>query len=432
MSLINVTQLQSYLDHGLNVLLEGQAGVGKSSAILKAFADKKYKYFSAPTMDPWVDFIGAPKDVHSEKHGTHVLTLVRPEWVLDADVEVIFFDELNRASPKVLDATMELIQFKSINGFKLPKLKAIWGAINPADETGKYKVEELDFALRDRFEVQIVVPYKIDEQYFHSKYPETAAIFCDWWKTLPIDIKNEITPRRMEYVAKAFSNGLPLTDFLPVNAPISQLRKALRMQPFHTQLEEIDSDDKAAEFLKKVNNSTQLLDLVKLKDKRALEFFKIYQHVMPREFVESVAPRVKMIESGEEVIMSFEDMLRAIKKNKYKPGTVAITEMVNNAEFKLFEQKGISLLQAVESAIKNQPVGWTELVNHLFKLYSSETAQVMNEASKKNGDRTNLLSTFMAIISADAKRLEVWDVKQRKKMSDHMFFHKIIGNKWQN
>ena len=91
MALINVSRLNGYAVRGRNVLLEGHAGVGKSSAIFESFGGLKSKYFSAPTMDPWIDLVGAPRDFFSEKHQAHALMLVRPEWVLDADVEIRVF-----------------------------------------------------------------------------------------------------------------------------------------------------------------------------------------------------------------------------------------------------------------------------------------------------------------------------------------------------
>lgn len=434
MSLINIDRLRSYLDHGLNVLLEGHAGVGKSSAILEAFGTLKYKYFSAPTLDPWVDLVGAPRSAVSEKHKQEVLRLVRPEWVLDDDVEVIFFDELNRAPEKVLDAVMELIQFKSINGFRFNKLRAVWAAINPADDSGDYKVEELDRALRDRFQVQIRIPYQIDEEYFIKKYPENGKIFCAWWNTLRPEIKDKVSPRRLDYVAEAHQLGLPLNDFLPIQAPVAELRKSLRMLPFHQQMDEIVNDDEAREFLMKANNATKLLELVELKDKRAVAFFKMYQHVMPRELVEALAPRTKMVESGEEVITTFEGMLKQLHALKI-PATAEAAkrrpaiELINNAEFALFFKNGGSLQQEMKSCIRTKPVGFNDLVRHLGSVYAAGTAAFMKEVSYRGENRTNFLQCLLALASADTDCV-IWDKKDRAKLSNHMYLHKIVPAKW--
>ena len=61
--------LEFALTNNLNVLLKGRHGVGKTHMVIDLFQRKqlKYMYFSAATMDPWVDFIGIPKEAHDEK-----------------------------------------------------------------------------------------------------------------------------------------------------------------------------------------------------------------------------------------------------------------------------------------------------------------------------------------------------------------------------
>lgn len=62
--MIDDKKLDFYMEHNLNVLLCGRHGVGKT-AMIQAAAERhglKWKYFSAATMDPWVDFVGVPKE----------------------------------------------------------------------------------------------------------------------------------------------------------------------------------------------------------------------------------------------------------------------------------------------------------------------------------------------------------------------------------
>ena len=72
-SAINFVPKRSHLDfwikNNLNVLFIGKHGVGKTSLILDAFQGNnlRYKYFSASTMDPWVDFIGVPRSMEDDK-----------------------------------------------------------------------------------------------------------------------------------------------------------------------------------------------------------------------------------------------------------------------------------------------------------------------------------------------------------------------------
>ena len=149
MALTNINNLKRYLTLNFNVLFTGKHGVGKTSILSKTFEDEgiKWKYFSAATMDPWTELVGIPENVNGE------LEFIRPKSLDEYDA--IFFDELNRAPDKVLNAIMELIQFKSINGRKFPKLRVVWAAINPPDEEDTYKVNTLDPAQLDRFQVQI-------------------------------------------------------------------------------------------------------------------------------------------------------------------------------------------------------------------------------------------------------------------------------------
>jgi MoxR-like ATPase len=165
MALVDMSALRAYRDAGLNVLFEGHAGIGKTAIVNKTFEGLNFKYFSAPTMDPWVDLVGVPRDVADEIRGGRVLELVRPEFVKANKIQAIFIDELNRAPTKVLDALMEVIQFKSINGFKLTNLRVIWAAINPEDDSD-YVVTMLDRAMKDRFQVQLRVPYQVDREFF--------------------------------------------------------------------------------------------------------------------------------------------------------------------------------------------------------------------------------------------------------------------------
>ena len=167
----NSETLDFWISNKLNVLFHGRHGVGKTSMIIQSFERNniRFKQFSAATMDPWVDFIGVPKEQRDEKGS--FLELVRPKDFRDDEVEAIFFDELNRSHKKVRNAVMEIIQFKSINGKKFPNLKMIWGAVNPDDDDElKYDVETLGPAQSDRFQVQIEIPYKPYKQYFVEKY----------------------------------------------------------------------------------------------------------------------------------------------------------------------------------------------------------------------------------------------------------------------
>lgn len=113
-------KLDFWVENNMNVLLKAKHGVGKTHIITDTFKrhNLNYLYFSGSTMDPWVDFVGVPKEF-TDENGVTFLDLVRPKSFAYDDVQAIFIDELNRSPAKVRNAIMELLQFKSINGKKI-------------------------------------------------------------------------------------------------------------------------------------------------------------------------------------------------------------------------------------------------------------------------------------------------------------------------
>jgi hypothetical protein len=227
------SQLDFAIKNGMNVMLSGKHGVGKTARINAAMErhDINFIYFSGSTMDPFVDFIGVPKEMTNEQGETY-LGFVRPEALMDDSLEAIFIDEYNRSDKGVRNAVMELIQFKSINGRKFPNLKYVWTAINPDDDDDfNYDTEQLDPAQSDRFQMQIEVPYKVSASYFSKKYPGgNGASAVQWWNTLTDKQKNSVSPRRLDYAMDAFVNfsatkallktifpkGINVSDFMNV------------------------------------------------------------------------------------------------------------------------------------------------------------------------------------------------------------------------
>jgi hypothetical protein len=204
-------KLKAYADANLNVLLIGKHGIGKTETV-KAIANElgeKFGYYSTPTLDPWADIVGIPVPDKETK----TLDFYKPTGIQSA--EFLFFDELNRAHPRTLNAILEIIQFKSCNGTPLPKLKKVWAAINPPNEN--YQVEELDPALVDRFHVYIKMVPDFNMEYMKTKFEEKiAAAIRDWWNIdCDKEQRNLVTPRRLEYIGLMAQNGLPYTDAMP-------------------------------------------------------------------------------------------------------------------------------------------------------------------------------------------------------------------------
>lgn len=252
----------SWIAANQNVLFIGKHGVGKTAIIKNAFERNKlrWKYFSASTMDPWTDFVGIPKETTSIVDGKSVthLQFIKPLEFATGEIEAIFFDEFNRSPKKVRNAVMELLQFKSINGEKFPKLKIIWAAINPDDENNSYDVEKCDPAQYDRFHVHKNIDYKPDADYFRNKFGEVLADSCiSWWIELDDSQKNLVSPRRLEYALDAFVDNRDLRDILPRETNISKLLQILKNGPTHDKLSEFiknNSKEEARIWLQNENN----------------------------------------------------------------------------------------------------------------------------------------------------------------------------------
>jgi len=227
--------LRKCMEKRLNLLLIGPHGIGKTQRVLELARLLKLmlKYYSASTLDPWADLVGipVPERVEGPEHSSSqwVLRFVRPADLLEA--EIVFFDELNRSHPKVQNAVLEMIQFKTINGVPLPKLKMVWAAINPPGDV--YNVTELDPTLQDRFHVHLVVPAQPSVVYYRDKagIPQNVAqALVNWWYwDLNDDLRRLVSPRRLEYMGKNYVAGIELRFSLPpsVKVPLQSLLKRL-------------------------------------------------------------------------------------------------------------------------------------------------------------------------------------------------------------
>lgn len=215
----------SFLNNNLNVMFIGRHGVGKTEMAKSVFNEyygevgKDWLYLSAPTMDPWVDLVGIPHEV-TDADGTKYLDFVRPKPFAEGTVKAIFLDEYNRAHKKIVNATMELIQFKSINGTQFPNLQVVWVAVNPSEDTQEdhektYAVEQLDPAQQDRFQIHWEVPYEVSEAYFIEKYGKLIGTgACQWWRELPDSKKDLVSPRRLEYAIQNLLAKLPINKYV--------------------------------------------------------------------------------------------------------------------------------------------------------------------------------------------------------------------------
>lgn len=292
--------LDFWIENNLNVLFVGRHGVGKTSMIIDAFKRNKkhYRYFSASTMDPFVDFIGVPKEMKDAK-GSY-LDLVRPKEFRDDEVEILFFDEFNRSHKKIRNAVMELVQFKTINGRPFPNLKMVWAAINPEDdEAASYDVEPLDPAQRDRFQVQIEIPYKPQIAFFRDKFgAEAADAAVEWWNKLPDDAKLRISPRRLDtalemnkisgnirHVLPPIANVEKLINALAYGSPLKNLREVMKKKDVVELKKWLANENNYTGVEENLSDTEFLTDCIPLLEEERLSKLvqsnaKIEKHVM--------------------------------------------------------------------------------------------------------------------------------------------------------
>lgn len=278
------TLLDQWVSTEVNVLLVGEKGVGKSHLIMNTFKrnNLKYAYFSGSTLDPWIHLLGIPK-AKMMPDGKEKMEFILPEN-LDDDVEAIFCDEWNRTNKVVRNALLELQQFKSINGRKFPKLKMVWGAVNPPkgeeDDGADYDVDELDPAQLDRFHIVVEMPNEPDVKYFKEKFGNyKGRILVDWWKEQSKDALKILSPRRLEYVGTLFDKGLDIKYLLPISANVKDLVKKLSVDEKDDMINQLllnPTDDGIKDFVE--NKANFLKYKNKLKSSRFWPYWKHVAH----------------------------------------------------------------------------------------------------------------------------------------------------------
>jgi hypothetical protein len=368
-------QLINFIDCGFNGLMIGKHGTGKTTLIKEVFTEMfgeqgvDWLYFSASTIDPWVDFIGIPKETVDED-GNKYLDFVRPKALATNQVKAIFLDEYNRSHKKVRNATMELIQFKSINGKSFPNLKVVWAAINPHedeqnDQEETYSVEQLDPAQRDRFEVHINMPYDVDDEYFIKRYGKVRGSgACHYWRNLPEKEKKKVSPRRLDYAMQGIIKGVHIRGFiLPNTANPMQLSKLVSQGSPGMGLEDLIAEDaprtKFVDFFNDVNNFDGVKGLLKSDMQMAT---RVLEYV-PQEQMTALLEDSNRIEKliFKEKPAQFKQVLENIKKYSTK------AQMKN---------KAIHALARIESQEESIPKNLDELdiQGHISQSVSEQVA----------------------------------------------------------
>lgn len=108
-----------------------------------------------------------------------------PDWFKKACLEpcVLFLDELNRATPEVMQAAFQIVLDRELNGWKLHPLTRVYAAINAG---AAYTVNEMDPALLDRFFAVDLAP--------------TLKEFCDWARSADPEQGGNLHPNVPDFI----------------------------------------------------------------------------------------------------------------------------------------------------------------------------------------------------------------------------------------
>jgi Skp family chaperone for outer membrane proteins len=156
LSIKTFTAVATKLPIETSILLRGPHGIGKSQVVRQLAAqfgleviDRRLSQMSEG------DMIGLPST------DGEVTRFNPPEWYKAAcrAPRCLFLDELNRATPEVMQAAFQVVLDRELNGWKLHPETRVFAAVNAS---AAYTVNEMDPALLDRFWVVDLTPTVAD------------------------------------------------------------------------------------------------------------------------------------------------------------------------------------------------------------------------------------------------------------------------------
>lgn len=140
------------------IMVKGVHGIGKTQIVNQLAKEwgMECVTFQAPQVSDVGDVIGLQK-IETDEYGNSSTQWCAPYWYNKNKPVVLFLDEINRGTPTITNALMQLALEQKILNFNLPEGTRIICAVNPSDE-GEYDVEEFDPAKADRFAVYELKP----------------------------------------------------------------------------------------------------------------------------------------------------------------------------------------------------------------------------------------------------------------------------------
>ena len=253
---LNVEELKGFIKHMIvnnqtiqaqgkvpvAVNIEGDAGLGKTSAIMQLGQEmgRQVVKLNLAQLEELGDLVGFPVKEYQVKNaegrtlwiteqeiemaGTKGYRVVdkrmshaAPEWIQGkGEGGILILDDYTRADQRFTQATMELLDRQEYVSWKLPKDWHIILTTNP--DNGDYNVTSLDVAQKTRF---ISVELKFDVDVW-AKWAETANIdgrCINFLLMHPESITQRINPRSVT----TFFNAITSIEDFDSNLPLIQM-----------------------------------------------------------------------------------------------------------------------------------------------------------------------------------------------------------------
>lgn len=146
-----------------SIMLRGNHGIGKSQLgrQLAEFIAEQEKLENYEVIDRRLSQVSEGDIIGLPSTDGNVTRFNPPDWYKKACSQPVFLflDELNRATPEVMQAAFQIVLDRELNGWKLHPQTRVMTAINAA---ASYNVNEVDPALLDRFWVIDLHPDEVD------------------------------------------------------------------------------------------------------------------------------------------------------------------------------------------------------------------------------------------------------------------------------
>lgn len=262
-----LSTIRKCIQHGMNVLVIGHQGIGKTQAIQHLvrteFPEYKFIYTSVSQIHKGDLLLPMPVEEHGRKwvrYIPHVMFSPYDEQGQPRRI-VLALDEFNRNldDPDVYNLLLEVLWSRSLNGVPLD-LQCVVAMANPDKDNRYFNTTQLETAVLARFPVKLYVDmYDLGaDRYLLEKYPDHAPAVIEWVLTLPEEKRWLVPPRTQEHIIQVFLIGEPIryvfTD--DVQLPISQLEEALRSGNVWTFKRLLKDPEGAAETIRR--NSVML------------------------------------------------------------------------------------------------------------------------------------------------------------------------------